>query len=85
MQPERILTLSHHPLSGHSHRVHLALFFLTGPDVTIADVSAYSYIAAAPESKVDLADYPQPRAWLARVAALPGFVPFQHSAVSLAT
>lgn len=58
--------------------------FLVGPDVTIADVSAYSYIAAAPEGNVDLADYPHVRAWLARVAALPGFVPFQHTAVGLA-
>ena len=41
---------------------------------TIADVSAYSYIATAPEGDVSLADYPHVRAWLARIEALPGFV-----------
>ncbi len=41
---------------------------------TIADVSAYGYIAAAPDGDVSLADYPNVRAWLARVEALPGFV-----------
>jgi len=33
---------------------------------------------------VDLADYAHVRQWLARVEALPGFVPFQKTAVGLA-
>ena len=41
---------------------------------TIADVSAYSYIATAPEGGVELGAYPAVRAWLERVEALPGFV-----------
>jgi len=41
---------------------------------TIADVSAYSYVATAPEGDVSLEDYPNVRAWLARIEALPGFV-----------
>ena len=41
---------------------------------SIADVSAYSYIAAAPEGNVALDDYPNVRAWLARIEGLPGFV-----------
>jgi glutathione S-transferase len=41
---------------------------------TIADVSAYSYIAAAPEGEVSLGAYPHVRAWLKRIEALPGFV-----------
>lgn len=41
---------------------------------TIADVSAYSYIATAPEGGVELGAYPSVRAWLQRVEALPGFV-----------
>jgi glutathione S-transferase len=41
---------------------------------TIADVSAYSYIAAAPEGDVSLGAYPHVRAWLKRIEALPGFV-----------
>lgn len=62
-----------------SQRDHLA-----APWATLADVSAYSYIAAAPEGNVDLAPYTQVRAWLARIEALPGFVPFPKTAVGLA-
>ncbi len=58
--------------------------FLVGNSATLADIAAYSYIAAAPEGNVDLSAYSQVRAWLARVEALPGFVPFQKSAVGLA-
>lgn len=58
--------------------------FLVGNSATLADIAAYSYIAAAPEGNVDLSAYTQVRAWLARVEALPGFVPFQKSAVGLA-
>ena len=41
---------------------------------TIADVSAYSYVAVAPEGGVELGAYPSVRAWLERIEALPGFV-----------
>lgn len=58
--------------------------FLAAATPTLADVSAYSYIAAAPEGNVDLSPYPQVRAWLARIEALPGFVPFPKTAVGLA-
>jgi len=50
---------------------------------TIADVALYSYIAAAPEGNVDLAPYAEVRAWLARIEALPGFVPLPESPVGL--
>jgi glutathione S-transferase len=50
---------------------------------TIADVALYSYIAAAPEGNVDLAPYRHVRAWLARIEALPGFVPLPASPVGL--
>jgi glutathione S-transferase len=58
--------------------------FLTGAAANLADVSAYSYIAAAPEGNVDLAPYANVRSWLARIEALPGFVPFGRTAVGLA-
>ena len=58
--------------------------FLVGHDATLADIAGYSYISAAPEGNVDLAAYPNVRAWLARVEALPGFVPFQKTPVGLA-
>lgn len=57
--------------------------FLVGSAPTLADVASYSYIAAAPEGNVDLAPYPHVRAWLARIEALPGFVPLPKSAVGL--
>ena len=50
---------------------------------TIADVALYSYIASAPEGNVDLSGYPQVTAWLARIEALPGFVPFQRTPAGL--
>lgn len=49
--------------------------FLAGADATIADVAAYSYIVRAPEGGISLEPYPALRAWLARVEALPGFLP----------
>jgi len=51
---------------------------------TIADVALYSYTARAPEGNVDLEPYPAVRQWLARVEALPGFVPFARTPVGLA-
>lgn len=57
--------------------------FLAGDEPSIADVAGYTYIAHAPEGNVSLADYPQVRAWLSRIEALPGFVPMQRTAVGL--
>lgn len=54
-----------------------------GTAPTLADIAGYSYLAAAPEGNVDLAPYPAVRAWLQQVEALPGFVPFQQTAVGL--
>jgi len=57
--------------------------FLAADEPTIADVASYAYIAHAPEGNVSLDGYPNIRAWLARIEALPGFVPMQRSAVGL--
>lgn len=57
--------------------------FLAGAEPSIADVSNYSYIAHAPEGNVSLEPYPNVRAWLQRVEALPGFVPMQRTAIGL--
>jgi glutathione S-transferase len=57
--------------------------FLAGSEPTIADVAGYTYIAHAPEGNVALVDYPNVRAWLGRIEALPGFVPMQRTAVGL--
>ena len=58
--------------------------FLAGPSATLADIANYAYVAHAPEGSVSLDAYPQLRAWLARVEALPGFVPMVRSPVGLA-
>mgnify|MGYP000064478855 CR=1 FL=1 len=57
--------------------------FLAGNAPSIADVANYSYIAHAPEGNVSLQDYPNVRAWLQRIEALPGFVPMQRTAIGL--
>ena len=57
--------------------------FLAATHVTIADVAMYSYTAHAPEGNVSLDEYPNLRAWLARIEALPGFVPIPTSKVGL--
>ncbi|USS54960.1 glutathione S-transferase family protein [Pseudomonas kermanshahensis] len=57
--------------------------FLTGSQPTIADVANYSYIAHAPEGNVSLEPYANVRSWLARIEALPGFVPMPRTATGL--
>jgi len=59
--------------------------FLAGDEASIADVSAYSYIAHAPEGNVSLDDYGNVRAWLARIEALPGFVGMPRTIAGLQT
>ncbi|MYM89850.1 glutathione S-transferase [Rugamonas sp. FT82W] len=58
--------------------------FALGERASIADVAAFSYIEHAPEGGVSLKPYPNIRAWLANVRALPGFVPMQATACGLA-
>lgn len=59
--------------------------YLTGDHATIADVANYSYIAHAPEGNVSLQPYANVRAWLARIEALPGFVPMPRTVIGLQT
>ena len=69
----RILTF----MDGHlADRAYLA-----ADRATLADIACYSYVAHAPEGGVSLAPYPEVRAWLARVEALPGFVPMPASPI----
>jgi glutathione S-transferase len=58
--------------------------FLAGTAPTLADIANYTYVAHAPEGNVSLEPYPHVRAWLARIEALPGFVPMVRSQVGLA-
>jgi glutathione S-transferase len=55
---------------------HLATrSFLVGDRYSIGDISLYAYTHVAGEAGIDLQPYPAVRAWLARVAAQPGYVP----------
>jgi glutathione S-transferase len=51
--------------------------WLAAAHATIADIALYSYTAHAPEGDISLEPYPNIRAWIARVEALPGFVPME--------
>lgn len=53
--------------------------YLAADHPTIADVALYSYTAHAPEGGIALEPYPNVRAWLARIEALPAFVPMPKS------
>lgn len=57
--------------------------FLLGQAPSIADVALYTYTSHAPEGGVSLQPYPHLRAWLARIEALPGFIPMPRTAVGL--
>ncbi|MEZ4359106.1 MAG: glutathione S-transferase [Kofleriaceae bacterium] len=59
--------------------------WLAADHATIADLAWYAYTARAPEGGISLAPYPNLRAWLARVEALPGFIPMVTSDVPSAT
>lgn len=58
-------------------------WIIGGAKPTVADIALYSYIARAPEGNIDLKSYANVVAWLARVEALPNFVPFVSTPVGL--
>src|SRR4051812_35296715 len=49
--------------------------FFVGDRLGLADIALYAYTHVAEEGGFDLARYPGVTAWLARVAAAPGYVP----------
>lgn len=54
---------------------HLAArTFFVGERYSIADIALYAYTHVAPEGGFDLTPYVHVRAWLARVAAQPGYI-----------
>jgi glutathione S-transferase len=72
-----------HALLAVMERELAATGYLAGAAPTLADVACYTYVAHAPEGNVSLADYPRVRDWLARIEALPRFVPMVASPVGL--
>jgi len=79
---EEVIAYSHTLLKVIDQEL-AAMPYLAGAESTIADVSAYSYIAHAPEGNVSLEDYANIRAWLARIEALPGFVGMPRTVAGL--
>ncbi len=49
--------------------------WLVGEALTIADISLYAYTHRAELGKISLAPYRGIQAWLARIEAVPGYVP----------
>ena len=49
--------------------------FVATPGISIADCSLAGYLYYGEELPFDLGEFPNITAWLARIAALPGFVP----------
>ena len=49
--------------------------FLVGDRYSLADIALYAYTHVAPEGGFPLEPYPAIRAWCARIAAQPGYVP----------
>jgi glutathione S-transferase len=81
--PEDVIARAHSLLKVMDAQLAQRMF-LAGNAATLADIASYSYISAAPEGNVDLSAYPNVRAWLTRMEALTGFVPFQKTPVGLA-
>ena len=55
---------------------HLAAnTFFCGDALTLADIALFAYTHVAEEGGFKLADYPHIQAWIARVQALPAFIP----------
>lgn len=80
--PDEVIARAHTVLGRIEARLDGA-DWLVGAHPTIADVAIYSYVARAPEGNVDLSAYPNVNAFLRRVEALPGFVPFAQTPVGL--
>lgn len=53
--------------------------YLTGDQLTLADISAYSYTAHVEEGAFSLSPYPNIKAWLVRIESLPNFVGMKPS------
>ena len=47
---------------------------------TLADIACYPYVESLPDAKLALDPYPAVRAWLGRIAALPGYRPMPAAA-----
>lgn len=81
--PDAELVARSHALLGVMDAALAAQPYLATAEPSIADLANYTYVAHAPEGGVSLDDHPHVRAWLARIEALPGFVPMAVTSVGL--
>ena len=82
--PDEVIARAHAVLTVIDAELEGRDWIAGGPKPSVADVALYSYIARAPEGNVELSGYPEVNAWLARIEALPSFIPFQSTPVGLA-
>ncbi len=61
--------MERHLAGGHEYFV--------GDGPTLADIALYAYTHVAHQGNFDLGRYPTIRAWLDRVAAMPGYIPIE--------
>ncbi|KMO37049.1 glutathione S-transferase [Methylobacterium variabile] len=80
--PEEVIGRAH-VLLGRLEAHLTGWDWLVGERPTIADVALYSYLARAPEGNVDLSGYAGVTAYLRRIEALPGFLPFARTSAGL--
>lgn len=83
--PDRMAKVTAEQIAGWHERGYRALGvmeqrlagndWLAGDAYSVADIALYAYTHVADEGRFDLGRYPGIRAWLARVAATPGYVP----------
>ncbi|GJD78460.1 glutathione S-transferase family protein [Methylobacterium gregans] len=81
-RPEEVIGRAH-TLLGRLEAHLTGREWLVGERPTVADVALYSYLARAPEGNVDLSSYVNVNAFLRRIEALPGFVPFVQTPAGL--
>jgi glutathione S-transferase len=71
------LTKTAHRALGTMERHLDGSAFFVGDRLSLADIALYAYTHIAHEAGLDLEQYPKVRAWLDRVAAVPGHVPME--------
>ncbi len=81
-RPEEVIGRAH-TLLGRLEAHLTGREWLVGERPTVADVALYSYLARAPEGNVDTQSYVNVNAFLRRIEALPGFVPFVQTPAGL--
>jgi glutathione S-transferase len=55
------------------------MLYLAGEGLTIADISLYAYTPVEADGGFDLAEYVNILAWIARIEALPNYLPMQNN------